>query len=121
MVTELISHTIAEWACSVRRHDWQTETKLRHDAERARRDMEPKRLARRGVEPGSSPRQGQEAEVGTGGFTARRRRKQLRDHCTVESLGQLALSRHWDTQVVRRQYSLVVGSDGSKGRGMRGS
>ena len=38
MVTELISHTIAEWACSVRKHDWQTETKLRHDAEQARRD-----------------------------------------------------------------------------------
>ena len=84
-------------------------------------DMEPKSLARRGVEPGS--RQGQEAEVGTGGFTARRRRQQLRDHCTVESLGQLALSgrrRHCDTQVVRRQDSLVVSSDGSKERGMRG-
>ena len=96
---------------------------MRHDAEQARRDMEPKSLVRRGVEPGSSPRQGQEAEVGTGGFTARCRRKQLRDHCTVESLGQLALSgrrRHWDTQVVRRQDSLVVSSDGSKERGMRG-
>ena len=99
VVSNFVSHNIAERACSVARHehDWQTEMKLRHNAEPVRRNMEAKGYARQGGEPCFSPWQGHGQLLGL----AQAQAAEGPLHGQVP--GQLAPSgrrRHWDTHVV---------------------